>query len=226
MKSLKTIVYPLRVLEKNTPIVYSLRSMEKYFCDDIDLYIISKARPIELNPKYYNWVNIAPLPDAISFASKFKEFLLMNDDILFIEHCDFEYFKKPYRKSDLSNDYKNLLKNKNSWIRRKGKVAKTLVNIGFNSYDYSSHRPYIFEGEKLANVLELIQLEYKTPIETAYYNIYESEYSDLKDHIECCKQIKGEFKPGIKTVNFNFNNWEEILSWLDSEFPVKSHFEI
>jgi len=166
-------------------LMYSIRSLYKFYKDPFDITIIGKL------PDY---INENELPNGVQFiyykddlnsstqinitnkqlimANLFEEFIDINDDIIFI--------KDVYRK-DLEFHY-NIGKirtfKKGENVTGFGKILKNLVDIlGPDIINYSSHTPKLFNSLKFKNMIKKYDTSQGISTDVLYQNIYD----DFKD---------------------------------------------
>ena len=154
-----------------------------------------------------------------------ESFILMNDDFFIMKNIE-----------DLPYFYSGDLKDKISYRRKiesDGSVYSTLLNYTYsdlfknrikNPLDYELHVPFVFEKNKLSNILSLRGLW-----RSSYGNIYNvggEQMSDVKLYADGYphrnENIDLETTPFLSTEDAVFHEYKR---WFQEKFPEPSPYE-
>lgn len=180
----RTVIYPIangNYTDSNIELILSLRSLEANLREEFQVIVISEREPMYLSDEVM-FAKCDSYSHAMQLACSIdKEFLWMNDDIMFLRPHTWDQLKKWARgDSEVSESRIQKMTEGNGWSKRKGQVLSKLAEENKTTYDYSTHLPYHYESEKLATLLDSgdFNFGYKTPVETAYGNSYDVERRD------------------------------------------------
>lgn len=112
-------------------------------------------------------VKAMELAEAISPSS---HYMWWNDDIFLLKdstiadfHCARHILGRMHPLSGLRG---------NGWRRKLCHIRDVVYRLGYDPvYNFSSHTPYLFHAPTMQRVIACCGVQYKTPIETAYYNM-------------------------------------------------------
>ena len=179
MKS-RAVVYPIYDGNAHDPmyeLIMSLRSIDRHLLEDLPVYVISEKRPPYLTD-HVKFVLCDGYVDAMAKACDLaEEILWMNDDLFLLKDHTWNDFRNwvpqagTHSRSD--EEIEKLLKSLSDWRRKRGKVMQRLKEMGKLARDFSTHTPYLYESDKLKEVMEIFDFGHKTPFETAYVNYWE-----------------------------------------------------
>lgn len=159
----------------NFELLMSLRSIEKNLEEkEIPVFVLSE-QPVQYVSDKVKFVRVTSYMDALAKASNLaEEILWMNDDIMLLQPHKWEDFRRwcVQRYNVPDRTVQGLIKSDNGWRQRKGKVLLRLKSMDKTQHDYSTHTPYLYETDKLAEVLQKFNFGYKTAVETAYGNYW------------------------------------------------------
>jgi len=103
--------------------------------------------------------------------------------------------------------------------------------MGIEPLDFSTHDPYLFNADRMEIVAGLFGLQYKTPLETAYYNFWREQIPHRRakgDRI--VRHRKGRGIPltlnGERFLNYSEQGCDATMKgYLSGMFPYKSRYE-
>lgn len=105
--------------------------------------------------------------------------LWMNDDIFLLADQDSSTFARASHLGDKSHLLGNYITAGNTWRRGLGQVLMRLHHMGRTVLDFSTHTPYLYEREKVAEVFDRFGCFWKMPFETAYHNYHRTPHIPL-----------------------------------------------
>jgi hypothetical protein len=221
-------------LLKDFELKYMLRSLEQYYTDDFDVYILSdreipciQKACITIVPRYYpekalkHWNGIKNYENYFDVLNKLKiateilperEFVWIYDDVLLIDKIDHRSF---WRNIALYKDKPDfyLLRKKTKWSKTIN-VATDLAAgvINHDMYVYETHIPRLLYSERLISMFNEFDFNDRV-IPYAPSTLYFNLFYDIPDVIlEGSDIIKvgfyGEKLPGI--CSYNSTSLEEI----------------
>lgn len=231
----RAIVYPLKYPGgsqfNNLELRYSLRSIEKHLKDNVPIYIISAKKPDFLNENI-RFIEEDGYMKAMEKACDIaKEIVWWNDDIYLIKDIDWEYLRL-WRRSTQQvgiKQQKQRLKSTNGWSANLGKVIERLRENGLTTYSYVSHSPYMYDTEKLREIIPYFNFGYKSSIETAYGNIYDPPLRKSGDKIlrYNANYFWGDIGKNKYMLNHDNAGFTPSLRyWLQTQFPNKCKYEV
>jgi len=238
------VVIPLgnRSEWNDNEIRYCLRSLEKYFVDLGNVYIVGFLpsfiqRVIHIPAEDVFKVNKdANLIRKVLLACRneqlSQEFIRMSDDQLLLKSCDKEDFYPKY-----SGDLRDLnWKFLNRWRNRLKRTFEILLLQNKSSYHYDSHIPALYNKE----LFEKVMLNYEWGVEKAGFTINSLYFNNID--IER-KRMTGNFKANferlftdVDEINQELNGktvagyndkglTPELKVIIEKLFPEKSSFE-
>lgn len=211
---------------------YLLRSIEKYWNDkDIDVVLLAASRPKWASDqlKFRRCVSYQDALRAIPTLA--DEVVWFNDDTFLLKPTGWEDLF-PIRRQGIINagDMAKLKTSGNGWQRRLGRVTEKLHSMGVNPvYKFSTHTPYPYRADLMKETLAEFPLQYKTPVETAYFNMHRFPHQGCGDKITRYSDaaIPWELESGkYRFLNFNHNGigmW--MRGFLRGKFDQPSRFE-
>ena len=228
-------------------LMYSIRSLYKYFKGDFDVTLVGdkpnyyngKYIPRIHVPKYSPQVNTLILFDTI--ADIYDEFIVINDDMILINDCTKSDFTKQYHINNDLNGFDNpnielidsfyttTLLNAYTLLKSEKKPTKS----------FSAHVPHFIESKKLKTLIskfDLLGHEAKeqggVPLDTLYNNYFMNRKNVLlADSIRIGIWDKVEFSKlnfNKKMLNFNelgFKRNPELAKYVFNKFIQKSPLE-
>lgn len=225
----RAIVYPWKSFKaKWKELQYSLRSVAKHFADkDCPIYILGTEMPSFLRPggriKYLDcWLYAEAIVTGTQLA---KEVLWMNDDIVMLKDCGWDDFRQPRHMGRLSEDTaKEMFHNgRNTWAKGLGRVVLSLMAGGKREVlNYSTHIPYVYEADKVIEVLKQYGVWEKMPLETAYHNHFDAQ----------AVPVTGFKSKGIPAGDETVMNYidsildEGLVEFLQGRFPDPQPWEL
>jgi len=231
----KAIIYPIangNYNDSSHELIFSLRSVAEHFqknpLEQTPVFVISEECPPYLSDNI-NYVKCNGYLDALEKACLIsEEFVWMNDDIFFLTDHTWEDMRQWSRKETQVSDKKiEEMVNGTGWSRRKGEVLSQLKENGHTTYDYSSHTPYLYESEKLLTILKDYEFGYKTPMETAYGNVYRVERSETRRKLSRFhdKALPLDVSP-YTILNYSDRaDLAHLRGFLIGRFPKPCHYE-
>ncbi len=231
----KAIIYPIangNYNDSSHELIFSLRSVAEHFqknpLEEIPVFVISEECPPYLSD-CINYVKCSGYLDALVKACQIaEEFVWMNDDIFFLTDHSWEDMREwDRRENEVSEGGIEEMVNGTGWSRRKGEVLSQLKKEGYTTYDYSSHTPYLYESEKLLPVIEKYEFGYKTPVETAYGNVYGLERSKTRKKLS---RFHGKALP-LDVSSYTILNYSDradlahLRGFLLGRFPKPCQYE-
>lgn len=233
-----TFVYPLIKSKWNEEIKYSLRSLNKYFKDSFEIYIIG------YKPEYINNKNIKHIPffdsKEMSVASNSSAKLKIAREILnkpFIWIYDDVYLLKDSYLNDLKKRtiIENLDKVKNkgdntTWKKKLWNTYDALKSKKYSGYNFATHLPIYLEPKKIDRIFDEFKiLEGEHLFSVAYPNVF------LEQPVEFCSEKIGFYSDKNEltwTNDKRFLNHDDkgltdkLKEKIKNLFPSKSRFEI
>lgn len=176
-KHKRAIVYPWKAdSSKWEELRFSLRSVEKYLEDDAPIFIYGTRRPSWLlfKPGRITFIDCWGYDEAVQLGTQVAdEVMWMNDDIAFLKPTRWEDVE-PLHLGPITDEFVERFRaDTNPW--RKGFVRAVTDLKFFGCEDlknYSTHSPYIYEAQKVREVLLRFGVWPKIPLETIYYNFH------------------------------------------------------
>jgi len=228
------IVYPNKTsAEWGDELRYSLRSLECYMSDDIELLIIGDiphwltgADTLKLNrcgtPEQTTGYYMKVLCDMYD-----GDFIWINDDIYLLDFCTKQTFETPLVVQNL-NDIKR--RKTNRWGKLLWNTYDILKHNSLPCLNYESHSPYLFNTKKMKTLAEKYPIfDGLALMATSYYNTYQPE-----KHMDCGIRL-GIYKQGqhvILNSNYKWLNHSNrgfsynVINFLKNKFNNKSRWEI
>ena len=233
MKIPRAIIYPLKKggsRFQDFELRHSLRSLEKHWRGNEPIFLLSSYRPAWLSEEVHH-VPARGYMEALKKAADLaEEIIWWNDDIYLLSETLWEDFYRWRRSSNPVSKKKEAvwLEAPNKWRRKLGKVIARCRAMGLETYKYSSHSPYLYETEKLKEVIGKFDLGYKTAIETAYGNYWKVPTKRGGDKL----MRYSDKRIPLDLSNFRMFNHDDksfgphIRGFLSGLFPNPSRFEI
>ncbi len=232
---------------------YSLRSIEKNFLFDFQVWIVGDLPPwirpgsvrfiehnrIEGIPENTTYDAITKLLLFCNHADTCLHFIRMYDDIYVLEPVDFPYvcqYKAMY-------PFEKIPVRFGIWWEQLKRSVEAVRQRGFPGWNTETHLPEFFNKEKIRWVVDVYQaLEKRLLTSTLYFNTFYHHVTpqlfSKNFAVQCYDNIDNEFytsPSGDLNVKFsgkkylNHNNGglnQNLKSFLENKFPDKSKFEI
>lgn len=172
----RAIVWPWKANKAQWhELLYSVRSVEKYFDDkDCQFIILGTERPSWLGyrgrVKYFDcWTYVDAVVRGTQMARKI---LWMNDDIMLLKPCGWKDFETAVHLGPIGKGAaEGFMEAANTWRRGLGRALLSLMQNGIeNPLNFSTHTPYIYEADKAMEVFRKYGVWEKIPLETLYHN--------------------------------------------------------
>lgn len=118
----------------------------------------------------------------------------------------------------------------NGWRKKLCRVRDTVHQYGLAPvYNFSSHTPYLFHAPAMQRVIACIGVQYKTPLETAYFNMMRQWYPRRKCHDKLVfyrdKPFPADLEP-YRFLSVSDNGLSSrVKGFLQGRFPTKSCYE-
>lgn len=228
------LLFALRAWEKNYPgcKVVIIGDREDWFSDEL-LHI--HTDPFSKNPQ----VDVAnKLIVAISAEEIPDDFIWSNDDIYPVTQlhpADLELLTCNGRlQSKLSKPGVN-----GTYADNKQRTIAALKAAGLDTFDYSTHTPFVFNKSKLAQVIEKFRADHEGYLVSSLY--FNSHYPGVVPlqidggvagkfvcYVNSAKPPKAILEDALKNrkfVNINSHSYKAVLPYLKAMFPGKSRFE-
>jgi hypothetical protein len=182
----RAVVYPWHAdAAKWHELRLSLRSVEKFLEDDAPIFIYGTRRPSWLlfKPSRITFIDCWSYQDAVLQGTQVAdEVMWMNDDICFLKPTRWEDVT-PLHLGPITDEFvERFNTDPNPW--RKGFV-RAVTDLKFYGceelFNYSTHTPYVYERQKVAEVLERFGIWPKIPLETLYHNFHASDGTCITD---------------------------------------------
>ena len=230
---MRTVIYPIangNYTDSNIELILSLRSLERHLKEKFQVIVISEREPMYLSDEVM-FVECSSYEHAMRLACTLaKDFLWMNDDIMFLRDHTWAQLRKWARNErEVSAERIEKMVDGNGWSKRKGQILAKLAENGHTTFDFSTHLPYHYESDKLGQILESGEYDfgYKSPIETAYGNVH-----NVERRAECEKLSRHhERHIPVDPRNYHFLNYADaadlphVRGFLLGTFPAPSRFE-
>lgn len=230
------LIIPLIKSKWGEEIKFSLRSWDKYYTQDLNVFILGNYKPdwlcnvehIEVKQTGFNTEqNIA---HAFKYAAdNFDEFIWSNDDIYLLDYLTYDDLKIPYYLQDLSG-VKN--RKSNRWGQLLWKTIDRLSENGKTLMNGETHTPYYYVGNKINQIFETYGIDKGDGLlRTAYLNNFYSvdEMLNIKDKkigfYDKRKMLKGETKDKLFLNHDDDGLSDDVKMLLYLRFPEKSKFE-
>ena len=235
------IVYPIKKNGskwENTEFRLSLRSLANWATPGFEhtVYVLSVEDLPWLNPAHATQLQIRGYVEAVKKAIALAKehsptgvYVWMNDDIMFL---------KPSTPADLVpvRHMGSMTPNKgetdinNGWRRKLIGVRDLLAEYGWPTMNFSTHTPYLFNAERMEQTIALFGLEYKTALETAYYNMWSHLYPCFRGKDRLTWHTPRTLPPCIDHKRFlNISDGglksDEIKGFVQGLFPRACRYE-
>lgn len=96
--------------------------------------------------------------------------LWMNDDIFMLTDQGVAELSTARHLTNMTSRLGETMVSEGSWRRGLGQVLMRLHHHGKSVWNFSTHTPYLYEREKVAEVFDVFGCFWKIPFETAYHN--------------------------------------------------------
>jgi hypothetical protein len=230
------LIIPLIKSKWCEEIKFALRSWDKYYTQDLNVFILGDYKPdwltnvehISIKQNGFNTEQNIAL--AFKYAAdNFSEFIWSNDDIYLLDYLTYDDLKVPYYLQDLSG-----IKNRkaNRWGKLLWKTIDRLIEDDKTLMNGETHTPYYYEGDKVNQVFERYGIDKGDGLlRTAYLNNFYTidEMFDIKDKkIGFYNQRKienGETKGKIFLNHDDNGLCDDVKLLLSLRFPNKSKYE-
>jgi hypothetical protein len=234
------IMYPYVKSRWNEELKYSIRSIEKYFKEPFELWILGelpnwinthKIKHISSYNKNFKQVNKCRLFDIAHHLPEDEDIIWMNDDIFLLSDIDTNKLKTQWYLEDLK---KAKSRKGNNWTKKLFITSDFLESINCTTYNFECHIPTIYNIHKLLLTFERFEELDVWIMNTAYFN-----YNNLTDNLKDVNDVKiGRYNSkkddplpnnidDFLFLNFDDNGLtEEIKEFIKNKFPEKSRFEI
>lgn len=216
---------------------YCLRSLDKYFLDLGEIYIVGSK------PKWVKNINHIPIRDnypdnkGACIINKITILCINNrisDDFLFVSDDQYMMYStrskdiKPYYVYDMKNEA--LRKGNKKWMQCLRNTKRTLLKEGLPCYNYEPHTPVIINKDKFRETMlkyDWGNIQY--PTLSLYFNNILKEHEMLPSNYRAFFQEENIPIDVINGKNFVCHS-DLGLSWqlqhkLAELFPKKSRFE-
>ena len=230
------LIIPLIKSKWGEEIKFSLRSWDKYYTQDLNVFILGNYKPDWLcNVEYVKikqtgFTTEQNIAQAFKYAAdNFDEFIWSNDDIYLLDYLTYDDLKIPYYLQDLSG-VKN--RKSNRWGQLLWKTVDRLSENGKTLMNGETHTPYYYEGDKINQIFETYRIDKGDGLlRTAYLNNFYSvdEMLNIKDKklgfYNKRKMLKGETKDKLFLNHDDDGLSDDVKMLLYLRFPEKSKFE-
>lgn len=208
-----TVVIPyIKEFAQGNELQMALRGWDKHFKEDFRVVVIGDREPwmndqvdvieckrIGNNPP----IDIAhKMLLAIESDLVSEKFIWSNDDQYLVSPCvlaDFETLKCEGR---LKEPFPN-----NLYGRNKKATTELLKEAKKPTFDFSTHTPFVFEKEKLADLIEEFELTKNAHlISSLYYNWFFPDFVPLRMNLEV-----DNIKVGVYRPNANFGKLKQLI---------------
>lgn len=232
------IVYPLKKSAWNKEILFSLRSLERYFTDPCQVHICGDYKPSWLNEKNINYhyfkrnsnnsteQNTAPV---LQWAcNKFTSFIWMCDDIYFLKDTS---VKDLLPHPTIGNLSQRKDRGNGRWAKLLFSTVDMLSAVGVSPvWNYSTHTPLLYNSKAMLSYGERFPIFTGNVLhETIYYNLFDSKKPlQLKDKA-------GFYTKGLpidlENSKYRFLNHDdrglslELKQAIETKFNIKSKYE-
>jgi hypothetical protein len=220
------IVYPY-IKSSWQELKYSLRSLEQYFQEDFNVYILSDECPEWI--ENINFIKTERYKDPhqdvankyYTIANLVDAFVWMSDDI---------YFLKPTHLSDIQDQgYKpKIPTNASTWgIRINDAIAALAIVPEISTHNYCTHTPLYFESEKLKQLINSYPvLSGKISIKTLYFNLYNIKHKPLTNRLFKTNADPVKMLPEYRYLCHNDAGLtNKVKEYLQDRFNIPSKFE-
>ena len=188
------ICYPFKVGAskwEDNELRHSLRSVERYWKTESGglprVVVLSESLPEWLTGVEH--VKAVTYREALTKASQLdcERIVWMNDDILFLKDTREEDLKPTHLGEESKEKIAQWRIGKNKWRRNYGRAQSWLAENGYSNFNFSTHKPYLYELEKMRSTLERTPwFGNKSAFENYYFNIHHSSSSS---------QIRNKWRP-------------------------------
>jgi hypothetical protein len=197
------IIYPLKKSKWEKEILFSLRSLDKYFVIPCNVHICGDYLPNwATNIEYHEFsfsqdkntdANVAPILEWA--CSQFDDFIWMSDDIYFLKRTKVGHLV-PHPVIGNLNKVKN--RGKRPWQKRLWKSFDMLKNYGLDTiYNHVTHTPSLYNSKQMIECAKRFPVfEGEVLHEIIYYNLFGSKNPPI------LTEKAGFYKKGL-TVNLN-----------------------
>jgi hypothetical protein len=148
---------------------FSHRSVLKHWSEkDWPLVLLADKRPDWWPGKF---IHASRYEDALWLGTQLADQVLwMNDDIFLIADSSPADYQAVPVLEDMREKLGQTLVAPNSWRRGLGQVLMRLHHHRKTTLNYSTHTPYLYQRQKVAEIFRRFGIFYKLPFESAYHN--------------------------------------------------------
>jgi len=239
------VIYPIKKSGgskwDNNELRFSLRSVEKYFRlvtgRPPKVFILTTAKIPFLNHENLTVLKVAGYAEAVlaavQLARKYSptgHYVWMNDDICFLKPILAHQLYPAINIGKMKAGQGESRKDVGGWRFKLIKIRDHVASMGMKPLNYSAHSPYLFQADKMEITLATFGLVYKTPVETAYFNLWRDEIPTVKDKSRIIKHNPPEELPwnlqGKKFLNYSDAGLNLFMKgFLHGKFPNPSIYE-
>lgn len=232
------IIYPYIHSKWNEELKYSLRSIEKYFTEPYELWIMGDVPKwltgyfihVPIYNKNFKQVNICRLFDLSQSLHEQEDFIWMYDDIYLLNKINTNILKTQWVVEDLNN-----VKNKgtSNWHKKLFRTSDFLTELGYTTFNFECHTPVVFNVSELLLTFKRFKELETWQMKTAYFNY--NKYIDNLQDVSKVKVGRYMFNKNVPLpININdmlFLNHDdggltpEIKKFLHDKFPHKCKYE-
>lgn len=239
------VVYPIR--EKggsrwqNNELRFSLRSLDRFFRlhsgAHPKVFILTTAHIPFLRHEHLTVLPVKGYIQAVQTAwslarehSPTGDYIWMNDDIGFMCPTVPSDLFPAIHTGPMAPNRGEARTEVGGWRFKLIKVRDRLAGMGLRPFNFSTHSPYLFNADKMEMVCALFGMQYKTPLETAYFNYWSSHIPNRRsDNRFVRHQSKSELPldfTGRRFYNYADGGLNDLLKgFLHGMFPNPSRYE-
>ncbi len=135
-----------------------------------------------------------------------EQVLWMNDDIFLLADQSPADFERVPALEDMADKLGQTLVAPNSWRRGLGQVLMRLHHHRKSVRNFSTHTPYLYRREKVAEIFHRFGIFYKLPFETAYHNWHATPHQPAHAKAKSPQDMQGKLwiNPALRQVTQGF----------------------
>lgn len=233
------ICYPLSITGSKwqcNELRYSLRSLQEHWYQEgkVKVYILTDCDKAPEWLKNCNLIHAKGYCEAVKAATRLAReesptghYVWMNDDIFFLKPtCPNDLIPVRLQAKSCGKPYQKYLPD-NSWTGKLHMMRDKLSDFEMSDGNFCSHLPYLFHWRKMEMTWARFGLQYKLPLETAYYNMW--EYPSVSKRDKVCffkKKHPPTHIDGLRFLNIaEAGMTSELRAWITGLFPHRSKYE-
>ena len=182
------LVYPfIRSDYGDRELMYSLRSVEKFFRGDVTVWVVGDVPAFGLNTRKARFISV-PRPGrsrgdatrkviaALRMPSMGEHFVMMHDDFYFLRPTFLPEMRRPASVSVPRKTAEKWARSANGWERVKGYTAMLTLGTAPAVRDFSVHTPTYFRTSRYLQLVRKYGLG-RVPliVESLYHNLYQED---------------------------------------------------